>query len=167
MNKLHPKDVFGDPIESYNEIAFFIDFLVTYQGKKCTTLKFKMKADNYTVDVDDKKLVLNDLKTSSKPARWFMNEEYGSLVHYHYYRQLALYLFVLELFASKQYGFSKEIGWKSEANFLVVSTVPDYSAQCHKLNSYWLKKGLKEGYDLLKRIASYEMFGWGTQINFQ
>lgn len=167
MNKLHPTDIFGDPIESYNEIAFFVDFIVTYKGKKCTTLKFKMKADNYTVDVENKKITLNDLKTTGKPAAWFMNEEYGSLVHYHYYRQLALYLWILELYCQKHYGATKEQGWTSDANFLVVQTIPEYVSKCYKLNNYWLKRGLEEGQNLLKRIAAYEIFGWKTEINFE
>ena len=68
MEKLHAVDSLGTPIESYNEIAFFIDFLVTYKGTKCCTLKFKMKADNYTVNELDKKLILNDLKTTGHPV---------------------------------------------------------------------------------------------------
>lgn len=167
MSKLHPTDAFGDPVESYNEIAFFIDFLVTYKGKKCCTLKFKMKADNYTVDILDKKIVLNDVKTTGKACRWFMNEQFGSLVHYHYYRQLALYLWILQLYCSNQYGASKNAGWTSECNFLVVQTFPDYESQCYKLNDYWLSRGKKEAEQLLKRIAAYEMFGWKSEINFE
>lgn len=167
MDKLHPIDVFGDPIESYNEIAFFIDFLVTYKGRKCCTLKFKMKADNYTVNPFDKKLVLNDLKTTGHPVTWFMNREYGSLVKYSYYQQLGLYLWVLQLYCSKKYGATKETGWTSEANFLVVQTFGTFDSACYNLNDRWLAKGLKRGQDLLKRIAAYEMFGWKTEINFE
>lgn len=167
MNKLHPTDAFGDPLESYNEIAFLIEFLVTYKGKPEKILKFKMKADNYTIDLDNKKIVLNDLKTTGKPAAWFMNESYGSLVHYHYYRQLALYLWILELYCLGKYGATKEQGWTSEANFLVVQTIPEYTSKCYQLNQYWLKRGLDEGQRLLKRIAAYEIFGWKSEINFE
>ena len=167
MNKLHPTNKSGKPIESYNEIAFFIDFLVIYKGKESKKLKFKMKADNYTVDTDSKRITLNDVKTTGKAARWFMNEEFGSLVHYHYYRQLALYLWILELYCLNQYGASKNAGWTSECNFLVVQTFPDYESQCYKLNSYWLKKGKLEAEELLKRIAAYKMFGWNSKIEFE
>lgn len=37
--------MFGDPILSYNEDAFFITLNGTYQDKSCQ-LKLKMKADN-------------------------------------------------------------------------------------------------------------------------
>ncbi len=166
MDKLHPKDVFGDPIESYNEITFFIDFLITYKGKKCTTLKFKMKADNYTVDIENKVVTLNDLKTSGKPVAWFMNPEYGSMKHYHYYRQMFLYNWVLWLYCQKQYGVSKETGWKSECNMLVVQTIPEYTSKCYNVNSNWLKKGKIEAEELLKMIAAYNIFGWNKEIVF-
>lgn len=42
---LKPTDIFGDPILSFNEDAFFINLNGTYQDKSCT-LKVKMKADN-------------------------------------------------------------------------------------------------------------------------
>ena len=167
MDKLHPVDVFGDEIESYNEIAFFIDFLVTYKGKKCTTLKFKMKADNYTVDVENKKVTLNDLKTTGKPTAWFMNEEYGSMQHYHYYRQMYLYNWILWLYCSKHHGASKEAGWKSDANMLVVQTFPDYASRCYNVTSKWMKKGKIEAEELLKRIAAYQLFGWDSDIEFK
>jgi len=165
MSKLHPTDAFGEPYESYNEIAFFIDFIVTYKDKQCARLKFKMKADNYTIDRENRILTLNDLKTSSKPAAWFMNEEYGSLIHYHYYRQLYLYNWILWLYYSKE-GITKENGWKSECNFLVVHTGGEFDSKCCKLNDYWLKRGKIEGEYLLKRIAAYEIFGWNSEINF-
>ena len=167
MEKLHPTDAFGNPIESYNEIAFFIDFLVTYKGKKCTTLKFKMKADNYTVDEENKVVTLNDLKTTGKPAAWFMNSEYGSIVHYSYYRQLYLYMWVLWLYCSQKYGASKDAGWKSECNFLVVQTIPDYTSKCYNMGKNWLLKGKKEAEELLKRVAAQQIFGWKTPIEFE
>lgn len=95
MKKLHPTDDFGDLIESYNEDALFIDFIVTYKKKHCVTLPFKLKADNWTIDYDNKVVTLNDLKTTGKPVNWFMNPEYGSMNKYHYYRQMGIYSAVL------------------------------------------------------------------------
>lgn len=71
MSKLKPTDVFGDPIQSFNEDALFIDFLVTYKGR-CTTLPFKLKADNWTIDFDEKIVTLNDLKTTGHFVDGFM-----------------------------------------------------------------------------------------------
>lgn len=77
-----------------------------------------------------------------------------------------LYLWVLWLYCSKQYGASKETGWKTEANFLVVQTIPEYNSRCYRLSESWLKKGKKEAEELLKRVAAQEIFGWETEINF-
>lgn len=167
MNKLHPTDMFGQPIESYNEIAFFIDFLVTYKNDPIAILKFKMKADNYTVDVVSKKVTLNDLKTTGRNVEWFMNERFGSLIHYHYYRQLAIYLLVLEQYCLKEYGASRKAGWTYDANFLVVQTSPNYQSECYKLNSYWLKRGKAEAEYLLKLVGAYTYFGWNSELYFE
>ncbi len=168
MNKLHPIDSFGDEVESYNEIAFFIEFAVEYKGKLLPNkLKFKMKADNYTVDTIAKQIVLNDVKTTSKPLAWFMNSEYGSLVKYSYHQQLALYLWILELYCLKFYGASKETGWTSQANFLVVQTFGTFDSKCYNLSDRWLAKGLTRGKNLLKMVAAYENFGWKTKIDFE
>lgn len=45
MNKLNPTDLFGDFIESHNEDAMFMDYIVTYKDKH-VKLKFKLKIDN-------------------------------------------------------------------------------------------------------------------------
>lgn len=60
---IHPTDMFGDPIDSFNEDTILIDYKCTYGDKSCI-LKFKMKADNWTIDKEDKVLTLNDLKTT-------------------------------------------------------------------------------------------------------
>lgn len=66
MSKLHPTDVFGDPINSYCEDALFMDYVVVYQGKQCATLRFKLKIDNWTIDEENKIVTVNDLKTTGK-----------------------------------------------------------------------------------------------------
>lgn len=78
----------GDPTESHNEDALFMDVEIKYKGLK-VRLPLKMKADNWTIDVEERSLTLNDLKTSGKPITWFMNPEYGSFSKFHYNRQFA------------------------------------------------------------------------------
>ena len=60
---LHPTDPFGDPIPSFNEEAFFADYVVVVDGK-AVIIPFKLKIDNWTIDEDNKVLTLNDLKTT-------------------------------------------------------------------------------------------------------
>ncbi len=164
INTLHPKTIFGDKIPSYNEDALFMDYAVTYKDK-VVILKYKMKIDNWTIDSENKVLTLNDLKTSYKPASWFMNPEYGSMYHYHYYRQFALYGDILQLYCMKEYGFTPKT-WDFKANVLVVSTSDPYESKCFPVNDYLIRKGRREYMQLLKRVAYYEMFGYEEEVKF-
>jgi hypothetical protein len=77
MNFLYPKDVFGDKIESHCEDAFFIDFVVTYQHRHCATLRFKLKADNWTIDYDENKF----LSHVGAPFRMYRGFKYQGRLH--------------------------------------------------------------------------------------
>lgn len=166
MNKLHPTDEFGDLIESHNEDALFIDFIVTYKKKHCVTLPFKLKADNWTIDYDNKIITLNDLKTTGKPVNWFMNPEYGSMNKYHYYRQMGIYSAILWYYCQQNFGVCKNTGWNLKANMLVVETLPPYDAKCFYVSKGQLKQGIDEFNQLMKRVAYYEMFGYESEVNF-
>lgn len=167
MNLLHPVDPFGDPIESYCEDAFFMDFLVVYKEKQCATIKFKMKADNWTIDPDTKLITLNDLKTTSHPVQNFMKSDIGSFANYSYARQMATYGTILWYYCIKNYGASKATGWKLDANMLVVETITNYWSKAYKVNPSQLTEGRKMFRDLLCRVAAYEIFGWNEQLNFE
>lgn len=162
QNALHPTNLFTEHIPSYNEDALFLDVLVTYKGKY-TILKLKMKADNWTIDEENKILTLNDLKTTSKPVRWFMNREYGSFYHYHYYRQFALYIYMLAAYCQKEYGYNHH--WKLQGNVLVVNTV-NYETACYRVTNEHLKEGKAEYEKLLKMVAYYELFGYKNDVEF-
>lgn len=164
MNKLHPTDVFGDPIDSYCEDALFMDFLVTYQGR-CVTIPFKLKIDNWTIDFDNKVVTLNDLKTSGKFVSTFMDPD-GSLEHYHYYRQFGCYSLILWYYLEKTYGVNKNTGWKLDTNVLVVQTIPPYTSRCYSINKTHLKRGINEFEQLMKRVAYYEIFGYKKEVEF-
>lgn len=110
MNKLRPTDDFGEEIDSYNEDALFIDFVVTYKKNHCVTLPFKMKIDNWTIDFDNKVVTLNDLKTTGKPINWFMNPVYGSMTKFHYNRQMGIYAAVLWYYCQRNFGVCKNTG---------------------------------------------------------
>ena len=166
MGKLHPVDMYGEEIESNCEDALFIDFVITYKDTKCARIPFKLKIDNWTIDPEEKKITLNDLKTTSKPLNWFMNQEYGSFTHYHYYRQMYCYMYILWLYCQKKYGASKASGWTSECNILAVQTAENYESRCFNIGQYWLKMGKLEWEMLMKRVAAYEIFGWEKQIDF-
>lgn len=166
MNYLHPTDIWGDPIESYCEDALFMDFLVVYKGKKCETLPFKLKIDNWTIDPENKIVTLNDLKTTGKSVEKFMHPEWGSFAHYHYFRQMYVYGLVLWYYCQQKYGVSKQAGWKMDFNILAVQTLPDYTSQRFNISRDWLKKGQIEFEMLMKRVAAYRMFGEKGPIDF-
>ena len=100
---LHPTDDFMNPIPTFNEDALFMDVVVLYKGH-AVKLKLKAKADNRTIDEENKVLTLNDLKTTSKPIGMFMRKQDGSFTKYHYSRQFAFYKFMLETYCMKEYG---------------------------------------------------------------
>lgn len=84
QKKLHPKNEFGEFLPSFNEDAFFMNFKIIYKDKEII-LPFKMKADNWTIDVENKKVVLNDLKTTRHWCSKFMDTSWNE---FHYYRQM-------------------------------------------------------------------------------
>ena len=152
----------GDPIESYNEDAMFIDVQVNYKGKSII-LKLKMKADNWTIDTSEKILTLNDLKTTGKPVPFFM-QDYGSFIHYHYARQMAMYSMILKYYCAKNYGYDKT--WKCNSNMIVVETIPPYRAQCYSVSPQQIKSGMIELFSLLKRVAYHELCGYDKEVEF-
>ena len=165
MNKLHPTDMFGDPIDSYCEDALFIDFLVTYKGNRCVTLPFKLKADNWTIDFDNKVVTLNDLKTSGHFVSGFMDPGH-SFDNFAYGIQMACYSHVLWYYCEKNFGVCKKQGWKLDANMLVVQTIPPYTSQCFPVSKSQLKQGWNRFEQLMKRVAYYEIFGYKKEVEF-
>lgn len=164
MSKLHPTDAFGDPIQSFNEDALFIDFLVTYKGR-CVTLPFKLKADNWTIDFDEKVVTLNDLKTTGHFVDSFMDPDH-SFDNFHYARQMGIYSSVLWYYCQRQYGVNINTGWSLKANMLVVQTIPPYKSQCFAVSKTQLKQGMLEFEQLMKRVAYYEIFGYKKEVEF-
>ena len=166
MSKIHPTDVFGDPVESFCEDALFIDYIVTYQGKQCATLRFKLKIDNWTIDENVKTITINDLKTTGKPVGHFV-EPGGSLEHLHYYRQLAIYSEILMYYLLKTRGIGKDSGWTVKHNILAVETIMSNYSECFVINDNYIRKGIDEAHELLKRVAACEIFGYDKEYIFE
>lgn len=166
MNKLQPTGLFGDIVESHNEDAMFMEYLVTYKDKY-VKLKFKLKIDNWTIDIENKTITLNDLKTTSHGAEWFMYNPTGSIYKYHYYRQFQIYKNILWEYCVKQYGACAERGWKIKCNVLVVQTTSPYTSKCYSISEPLLKKGQVEFEKLLKRVAYYQLHGYKREVDFE
>ena len=152
LAKLNPNDEFKDNIKIYNEYAILCE--IDIDGR---IIKFKGKLDNFTVDEENKKITLNDLKTTGKPINYFMgNYIYkengerqwynGSFQRYNYYRQLAVYLILLKK-ALPQYS-----DYSYNCNMLVVEALPDYKSDIFKVSLKHLQQGLEEFKNLLKLV---------------
>ena len=160
---LHPTDDFMMPIPTFNEDALFMDILVTYKNQ-CVKLRLKAKADNWTIDEENKVLTLNDLKTTSKPLGKFMLKHEGSFAKYHYSRQFAFYKFILESYCTKEYGYNHN--WQFNGNVLAVNTI-SYESKLFKVNKCQFEQGKREFEQLLKRVAFYELFGYNKEVVFK
>lgn len=156
FKQLHPTDVFGDPLPSYCEDTLYLDFKVTYKGQE-HILHFKGKADNYSLDPDNKILILNDVKTSSEPVDLKWIEEGGHFDAFAYDSQMAIYQTALEALAAKEWGYDPS--WRFRCHIWAVHTRDSYMSRCFTINEDWLAKGKKTYEDCLKMIAYYEMFG--------
>lgn len=162
QNLLHPIDVWGDEILTFNEDAFFMNFVAEHENNLCV-LKFKMKADNWTIDLENKIITLNDLKTTSHKVDQFMN---NSFYHYHYQRQFALYLFVILQYCKKIYGYNND-EWSYKCNVIVSETIGMNDCAIFPIKQELLDQGRKEFCKLLKMVAYCEMYGYSNEYQFE
>ena len=173
MNLLRP-DAFnfmGYDIINRNEDAIFINVTVKFPNSLTDPnaeivsqdLALKIKIDNWSIDLDNKYLTLNDLKTTGKAVYMFpgsiRNEtgEFleGSFQHYHYYRQMGMYIWVLRQYVKREFNIDlKE--FTTNLNMIVVSTVPNYSTSVFRVTNEWAEKGFEEFAKLLKYAAYAE-----------
>lgn len=134
--------------ESYNEYAILCE--IDVDG---IIIKVKAKLDSF--NIRDNVVTLNDLKTTSHPINYFMGNNAnlvdengnkykkwidGSFQKYHYHRQIAFYLFLLQAYLYKEYN---EI-FEYKANMLVVETVPNFKSKVFPVSDKDLRKGLEE-----------------------
>jgi len=135
----------------------------------------KAKIDNWSVDVENKILTLNDLKTTGASIATFAGTTFevggldgnvytkraeGSFQKFHYYRQMAMYAFILKSYAEHEYGFDDS--WTFNVNMLVVETNAPYLSHVFAVGPQWLSKGDFEFTTLLKRLAFHKVHGFDT-----
>lgn len=160
-NLIKPTDIFGDEILSYNEDAFFININAQYFDQTCE-LKLKMKADNWTIDTENKIITLNDLKTTGHLITQFMGD---SFVKFHYSRQFGMYLWILLRYCEKEYNYNPT-DWTVKCNVIVVETTANNSAGIFPINMNILEQGRKEFCKLLKMVAYCEMNDYSNNVMF-
>jgi hypothetical protein len=117
-------------------------------------LKCKAKLDNIYIDLDNKIIYLNDLKTTAKPISLFKN----TLEFYKYYRQIAFYKRAL----IKQIKFNNLLvghvdfsNYKIVCQIIAVETTGNFECQVFNVDEY-LPKGEEEIKSLLTRIKFHK-----------
>lgn len=163
---LYPEGLLTQP-EIFNEYAIFCEIEVI-TNDETYRLKLKGKLDNFTIDHENSVITLNDLKTTGKPAGFFMGNmikemdesgEYkerwidGSFQKYHYYRQVAMYLWLLNAVVQAKWGYV----YKLKSNIVLVETIPNFRSKVCKVNNGYIKKGLAEFKQLLIHVAKCKL----------
>ena len=142
---LHPEGMLDTPV-ILNEHTLLMDIKMEVPGYEPRIYKLKAKLDNFTIDKDENIITVNDLKTTSKPASIF------DPTYFHYQREIAFYSFLLKLYANKVYSLDKP---NVKGNFLVVSTVPDYTTSVVPMTPKLFKSGWTEVVYLLRNVAYF------------
>ena len=148
MDLLHPKGLVEDPIAECEQ-AILLDIKATMPNGKEVILHLKAKLDNYTIDFETNTIKVNDLKTHGQMLNTFDDAK----VKYHYYREIAFYMYLLGLIAKHRYNMEDP---KKQANYLVVSTVPNFYSKVVPISFVEIKKGFYEFQKLL-RYSAYLM----------
>lgn len=149
---LSPGRVCLPPI-SENEQAILLDIEVRVPGYNPFVLKLKAKVDHYSIDSILNTIIVNDIKTIGKVLSEFSN----NFERFHYYRELAIYSWLLSLVA---YKFHNLKNCKIQSNCLVVSTISSYYSKVYTVTRKDFIKGWNEFKYLMRLVAHYYSNGY-------
>jgi hypothetical protein len=158
MDLLHPKGIIEDPI-SECEQAILLDMKATMPNGKEVILHLKAKLDNFTIDTESNIIKINDVKTHGQMLNTFDEAK----VKYHYNREIAMYMYLLGLIAKHVYKLDAP---KKQANYLVVSTVPNFYSKVVPLTFLEIRDGFHE-FQTLLRYSAYLMCYKGYSFDEQ
>lgn len=145
MDLLHPQGLITDPI-SECEQAILLDIKATMPNKVEVILHLKAKLDNYTIDTESNIIKVNDVKTHGQMLNTFDTAKFK----WHYHREIALYMYLLNLVAKKMYNMDSP---KKQANYLVVSTMPNFYSKVVPITMSEIRQGFFELQKLLRYVA--------------
>lgn len=145
---LHPSGLIDTPL-SLNENAILLDVQVECPNGKSFILHLKAKLDNFTIDLEQDIIVVNDVKTIGK----VVSEIDSNISRFHYNRELSFYLFLLRLYVIKEYKIENPT---VKANYLVVSTIPQYYTKVRSMSNKEIREGIHE-FKTLLRYAAYQI----------
>ena len=142
---LHPTGLVEEPIVM-NEHTILMDIKMEVPDYKPRIYKLKAKLDNFSIDKEEGSITVNDLKTTSRPAKDFEPS------YFSYQREIAFYSYLLKLAAQKFYNIDNPT---LKGNFLVVSTIPEYNTLVYPMTPKLFKSGWEEVKYLLKTVAYF------------
>lgn len=155
---LYPSYLLEKPV-SENEQAFLLDIKCSFPDKEDIIVRLKSKLDNFTIDFESNTITVNDLKTIGSVLSKFDQGDDCNMIKFHYYRELAIYIWLLRMYAEQKYGMKNP---HMKCNCLVVSTIPDYYTKIYKVTNKEIARGFKEFRFLLKLVAYYIAYeGYG------
>lgn len=152
---LHPKGITEDPIYGY-ERTFLMDVRIEAPDNEPFILHLKSKLDNFIIDKENNTIIVNDLKTTGR----YISDFEGAINRFSYNREMAMYSWLLCLYAKKEYNIQSPI---IKSNFLVVETIPNYYTKVFPMTKSLFKNGIKEFSHLLKLAAFYCCKGNGFE----
>lgn len=162
FSKKIKNNLYSEFSEYRNERAFICDIKITFPNNNSEIIKFKSKIDNFIIDNFNDNIILNDLKTTGKNINLFfnkiINEEMplGSFYTYHYYRQLAVYKYILETKYNKQI----------KSNLMIVESSYPFNYDIASIDTDILNYGLYEFKKLLCFVAFYKKNNYNNEFNF-
>lgn len=153
--QLVPTDVFGDPLEAHCEDTIFGDFKVTYKDQEYI-IHGRGKIDHWSIDPENKRLCLNDVKTSFDPLvdDW-MTAGHGYRLEYHL--QFMYYLTMLKAYCEKHFGFDDT--WTTKTHVWAVQTRNNWFSRCYNVPDELMEEGKALYEKCLKMVAYYELNG--------
>ena len=166
IQKILRQNIF-EPKQYFNEIALFSNIEVTLPNGKSTIIKFKGKLDSVVWDPEQKILYLNDVKTTSGGLNYFMDHYVdgqvyeGSFSAHLYYMQLALYQVVLQKYFQEVLGITD---YTLQSNIFAVETTGEHKSECFRINNSYIDLGLKEGKELICRLAWHTIYGFDKEF---
>lgn len=152
--------------EFLNEYALYSNLKVTLPEGECN-LVFKGKLDSVIIDHEHKTIHLIDLKTTSRSVDYFMDtviddKSYnGAFGHHHYWRQIACYFVMLQMYADLKLYLSK---YDIKCHIIVVETTGMHKASVFHISNSYVQAGIKEFKELVCRVAWHEINGYDREF---
>lgn len=145
-----PIGLLEDPLV-FNESTLICDIEVTLDDKK-VILPTKLKIDNWTLDLENDILTLNDLKTSYHGPSKFKD----SFHKFNYDRQMGMYFAILNEYTKIKYNKT----FNKFSNIVVVGTNKPFDVGIFPVQNSDIKRGISEFKRLISKVAYHEINGY-------